>query len=288
MTTASATSALKARAEHRAFDGRQGFYEHDSAACAGPMRFSIYLPPAALGGARVPALYFLAGLTCNDETFMVKAGAQRVAAALGLALVACDTSPRAARFDGDDEAWDFGVGAGFYVDATEAPWSEAYRMHSYVVDELPALVEREFPVDGAARGIFGHSMGGHGALVAALRRPERYRSVSAFAPISAPSEVPWGQKAFSRYLGADRARWAEWDACALLGRSTFPGTLLVDQGTADKFLVEQLKPERLREACAAAGQPLALRVHDGYDHSYWTIATFVEEHLRHHARALGL
>ena len=288
-------SALRTRAEHRAFDGRQGFYEHDSAACAGPMRFSVYLPPAAIaaggaarGGARVPALYFLAGLTCTDETFMIKAGAQRVAAALGLALVACDTSPRAARFPGDDEAWDFGLGAGFYVDATAAPWSAAYRMHTYVVDELPALVEREFPVDGAARAIFGHSMGGHGALVAALKRPERYRSVSAFAPICAPSEVPWGQKAFTRFLGADRAAWAEWDACALVARRPFPGTLLVDQGTADKFLVEQLRPERLRDACAAAGQPLQLNLRDGYDHSYWTIATFVEEHLRHHARALGL
>ncbi|MCU1277282.1 MAG: S-formylglutathione hydrolase [bacterium] len=280
---------MRTRAEHRAFEGRQGFYEHDSAACAGPMRFSVYLPPAALAGARVPALYFLAGLTCTDETFMIKAGAQRVAAALGLALVACDTSPRATRLPGDDEAWDFGLGAGFYLDATEAPWSAAYRMHTYVVEELPALVERELPVAGEARGIFGHSMGGHGALVLALRHPDRYRSVSAFAPICAPSEVPWGQKAFTRYLGADRAAWAEWDACALLAQGRkFPGTLLVDQGTADKFLVEQLQPERLRDACAAAGQPLELRLRDGYDHSYWMIATFVEEHLRHHARALGL
>lgn len=277
---------MKTRAEHRAFDGRQGFYEHDSAACAGPMRFSVYLPPAAVGGARVPALYFLAGLTCTEETFMIKSGAQRVASALGLALVACDTSPRATRLAGDDEAWDFGLGAGFYVDATQAPWSSAYRMHTYVVDELPALVEREFPV-AATRGIFGHSMGGHGALVLGLRHPDRYRSVSAFAPICAPMQVPWGQKAFSRYLGDDRAAWAEWDATELIahGRRFFT-TTLVDQGTADKFLVEQLKPERLREACAAAGQPLELRMHDGYDHSYWMIATLVEDHLRHHARAL--
>jgi S-formylglutathione hydrolase len=277
---------VKTRAEHRAFDGRQGFYEHDSVACAGPMRFSVFLPPAALGGARVPALYFLAGLTCNEETFMTKAGAQRVVAALGLALVAPDTSPRAARFPGDDEFWDFGLGAGFYVDATQAPWSAAYRMHSYVVDELPALIEREFPIATDARGIFGHSMGGHGALVAALRRPERYRSVSALAPICAPSEVPWGQKALSRYLGDDRAAWAEWDACALIARRTFPGTIVVDQGTADKYLVEQLRPERLRDACAAAGQPLTLRMHEGYDHYYFMVATFVEEQLRHHARAL--
>lgn len=279
---------MKTRAEHRAFGGRQGFYEHDSAACAGPMRFSVYLPPSALAGARAPALYFLAGLTCSDETFMIKAGAQRVAAALGLALVACDTSPRATRFSGDDEAWDFGLGAGFYLDASAAPWSAAYRMHRYVVDELPALVERAFPIAADARAIFGHSMGGHGALVAALRRPERYRSVSAFAPIAAPSEVPWGQKAFSRYLGPERAAWAEWDASLLLCRGTFDGTILVDQGSDDQFLVEQLRPERLRAACAAAGQPLELRLRDGYDHSYWMIATFVEDHLRHHARALGL
>ncbi len=280
---------MKTRAEHRAFDGRQGFYKHDSEACAGPMRFSVYLPPAALAGARVPALYFLAGLTCTDETFMIKAGAQRVAAALGLALVAPDTSPRVTRFHGDDEHWDFGLGAGFYVDATAAPWSAAYRMHRYVVDELPALVEREWPIASDARAIFGHSMGGHGALVAALRHPERYRSVSAFAPICAPSEVPWGQKALSRYVGPDRAAWAEWDTCALLGAGrTFGGTLLVDQGTDDKFLVEQLRPELLRAACATAGQPLELRTHAGYDHSYWMIATFIEDHLRHHARALGL
>ena len=278
---------MKTRAEHRAFDGRQGFYEHESAACAGPMRFSVYLPPAALAGARVPAVYYLAGLTCSDETFMIKAGAQRVAAALGLALVACDTSPRAARLPGDDAAWDFGQGAGFYVDATEAPWSSAYRMESYVVDELPRAVEERFPIRDDRRGLFGHSMGGHGALTLALRHPERYRSVSAFAPICAPTRVPWGQKAFAGYLGPDRARWAEHDAAELVraGRR-FDGTILVDQGTDDKFLAEQLAPEALRDACAAAGQPLALRLRPGYDHSYWFIATFVEDHLRHHAAAL--
>lgn len=278
---------MRTRAEHRAFDGTQGFYEHDSVACAGPMRFSVYLPPAARDGARVPAVYYLAGLTCTEETFMIKAGAQRVAAALDLALVACDTSPRAARLPGDDAAWDFGLGAGFYLDASEAPWSAAYRMESYVVDELPTLVERQFPVAGDRRSIFGHSMGGHGALTLALRHPERYRSVSAFAPICAPSQVPWGQKAFSGYLGADRARWAEHDATELIraGRR-FDGTILVDQGSADKFLAEQLAPEELRAACAATGQPLSLHTHEGYDHSYWFIATFVEEHLVHHAEAL--
>jgi S-formylglutathione hydrolase len=278
---------MKTRGEHRLFDGRQGFYEHDSSACAGPMRFSVYLPPAALAGERVPALYFLAGLTCTDETFMIKAGAQRFAAAFGLALVAPDTSPRATRLPGDDEHWDFGLGAGFYVDATVSPWSQAYRMHSYVTAELPAFVESNFPVAGDARGIFGHSMGGHGALVAALRHPDRYRSVSAFAPIVAPSRVPWGEKAFSRYLGDDRAAWAEYDACELVRRRRFDGTLLVDQGTSDQFLERELKPQLLAKACAESGQPLELRMYEGYDHSYWFIATYIEDHLRHHARALG-
>ncbi|MDB4968075.1 MAG: S-formylglutathione hydrolase [Myxococcales bacterium] len=278
---------MQTRAEHRLFDGRQGFYEHDSSACAGPMRFSVYLPPAALAGERVPAVYFLAGLTSTEETFMAKAGAQRFAAALGLALVTCDTSPRAARFPGDDEHWDFGQGAGFYVDATEAPWSQAYRMHSYVTAELPELIERNFPVADDARSIFGHSMGGHGALVAALRHPGRYRSVSAFAPIVAPSRVPWGEKAFSRYLGSDRAKWAQWDAAELVRRGRFDGTILVDQGTSDKFLERELKPELLAAACEAAAQPLELRLREDYDHSYYFIATFIEDHLRHHARALG-
>jgi S-formylglutathione hydrolase len=279
---------MKTRAEHRALDGRQGFYEHDSVACAGPMRFSVYLPPAAaVAGTRVPAVYYLPGLTCTDETFPTKAGAQRVAAELGLALVACDTSPRAARFAGDDADWDFGQGAGFYLDATQAPWSSAYRMERYVVEELPALVERELPIATDRRSIFGHSMGGHGALVLALRHPARYRSVSAFAPIAAPSLVPWGEKAFSGYLGPDRARWAEHDASALVRTHKFPGTLLVDQGTSDKFLTTQLRPELLAAACAESGQSLALRMREGYDHSYYFIATFVEEHVRHHAAALS-
>jgi S-formylglutathione hydrolase len=273
---------MNVKSEQRLFDGRMLFCEHESAACAGPMRFSIFLPPSS---SRVPALYFLAGLSANEETFMTKAGAQRVAAALGIALIACDTSPRAARFAGDDEHWDFGLGAGFYLDATQGPWSRAYRMESYVVDELPALVEREFPV-ADARSICGHSMGGHGALTLALRHPDRYRSVSALAPIVAPSEVPWGHKAFARYLGDDRAAWREHDACALIRERPLAATLLVDQGTADKFLVEQLRPELLREACAASGQKLELRMREGYDHSYYFVATFIEEHLRHHARAL--
>ena len=274
------------RSVHRCFGGEQGFYEHASAACAGQMRFGVYLPPAALAGARVPALYYLAGLTCTEETFAIKAGAQRVAAELGLALVTCDTSPRAARFPGDDERWDFGQGAGFYLDATEAPWSSAYRMRTYVTEELRAEIEASFPVRTDRRGIFGHSMGGHGALVLALTT-DLYASCSALAPICAASEVPWGELAFSRYLGADRSAWRAHDASALLedGRR-FAGTLLVDQGLADKFLERELRPERLEAAAARAGQALELRRHAGYDHSYYFIATVVEDHLRHHARQL--
>jgi S-formylglutathione hydrolase len=279
-------STFTTRSEQRAFDGVQGFYEHESALCGGAMRFSVYQPPAAIGGKRVPVLYYLAGLTCSEETFMIKAGAQRLAAALDLVLVTCDTSPRAARFAGDDASWDFGQGAGFYVDATEAPWSSAYRMRSYVTRELRELVERSFPVREGARGIFGHSMGGHGALSIALGCPGEYRSVSAFAPIVAPSQVPWGVNAFSKYLGADRAAWAAYDTVALLETRRFDGTLLIDQGTDDKFLERELRPELLERACERSGQALKLRRRTGYDHSYYFIATFIEEHLRHHAAAL--
>jgi S-formylglutathione hydrolase len=274
------------RSEQKCFGGVQGFYEHASAVCGGPMRFSVYLPPLE-AGATAPALYWLSGLSCNEEVFPTKAGAQRVAAGLGLALVACDTSPRAARFPGDDEHWDFGLGAGFYLDATQPPWSAAYRMRSYVADELPSVIEAHFPIRPGARSIFGHSMGGHGALTLALTCPDRWRSVSAFAPIVAPSEVPWGQKAFSRYLGDDRAAWAAYDTVELLRTRTFPGTLLVDQGTADKFLERELVPERLLRAATDAGQSIDLRLRDGYDHSYYFISTFIEDHLRHHARALS-
>lgn len=274
------------RSEQRCFEGVQGLYEHESAACGGKMRFGVYLPPAALTGQRVPVLYYLAGLTCTEETFVIKAGAQRKAAELGLALVTCDTSPRAARFAGDDDAWDFGQGAGFYLDATQAPWSAAYRMRTYVTRELRELVEGSFPVAPEQRGIFGHSMGGHGALSIALAFPGEYRSVSAFAPIVAPSQVPWGQKAFSRYLGEDRQAWAEYDSVELLKRHRFAGVLRVDQGDKDNFLERELKPELLEAACAAASQPLELKRRTGYDHSYYFIATFMAEHLEHHARAL--
>jgi S-formylglutathione hydrolase len=276
------------RSEHRVWEGQQGFYEHDSTLCGGKMRFSVFLPPAALRGQRVPVLYYLAGLTCTEETFVIKAGAQRKAAELGLALVTCDTSPRTPRFPGDDAAWDFGQGAGFYLDATREPWSTAYRMRSYVTRELRALVEESFPVAAGQRGIFGHSMGGHGALSIALALPGEYKSVSAFAPIVAPSQVPWGQKAFSQYLGDDRAQWAQYDSVELLKRQRFAGTLRVDQGTSDQFLTRELRPELLEAACAEAGQPFELHLRTGYDHSYYFISTFIDEHLVHHARALGL
>jgi S-formylglutathione hydrolase len=275
------------RSVHKSFGGEQGFYEHPSVACGGAMRYGVYLPPAALAGAKVPALYYLAGLTCTDETFAMKAGAQRLASELGLALITCDTSPRAVRIPGDDERWDFGQGAGFYLDATQAPWSATYRMRTYVTEELRDEIEDHFPVRDDRRGVFGHSMGGHGALVLALTT-DLYASCSAFAPICAASEVPWGELAFSRYLGEDRAAWRAHDAAALLeqGRRA-TGTLLVDQGLGDKFLDVQLRPERLEAAAAAAGQPLELRRHAGYDHNYYFIATFVEDHLRHHARVLS-
>ncbi len=273
--------------EHRCFGGTVGFYRHASEACGGDMRFGLFVPPQARER-KVPVLYYLAGLTCTEDTFLIKGGAQRLAAELGVMLVAPDTSPRGAGYPGEAESWDFGVGAGFYLDATQAPWSARYRMGTYVTKELPALIAAHFPARADREGIFGHSMGGHGALVCALRNPGRYRSVSAFAPISAPMRVPWGQKAFRGYLGEDTAAWREYDTTELLRASkTRLPKLLVDQGTADKFLQEQLKPELLREACEAVGQPLELRIHEGYDHGYYFVSTFMEDHLRHHAAALN-
>lgn len=278
--------ALTVLSEHRCFGGVQGYYSHASAEIGLPMRFAVFRPPQAEAGP-VPVVTYLAGLTCTEETFAIKAGAQRIAAELGLMLVAPDTSPRGANVPGEADAWDFGVGAGFYVDATAEPWARHWRMHSYVTRELPDVVAAAFPADPARHGIFGHSMGGHGALVCALRHPDRYRSVSAFAPICAPSRVPWGRKAFGGYLGPEGAAWADHDACELVRRRPFAGKILVDQGLADKFLTEQLRPELFEEACAAAGQALALRRHAGYDHGYFFIATFMEDHLRHHAAVLG-
>lgn len=278
---------MKQVSESRSFGGDQRTYVHDSREAGCAMRFGAYLPPQARSG-RVPVLYWLSGLTCTEENFVTKAAAQRVAAELGIAIVVPDTSPRGLGYPGEAEAYDFGVGAGFYVDATEAPWSTGYRMYSYVGGELPALVEAHLPVDGARTGIFGHSMGGHGALTIALRDPRRYRSVSAFSPICSPMRCPWGEKALSGYLGPDRARWREYDATALVEDRGWKGPpLLVDQGTKDSFLEAQLRPELLREACGRAGVPLELRMREGYDHSYFFIASFIEEHLRFHARHLA-
>jgi S-formylglutathione hydrolase len=280
---------LEVLAEHSCFGGVQRFVRHHSRECRGPMRVAVYEPPQVRErGTKAPVLYYLAGLTCTEETFAIKAGAQRLAAHYGLVLVAPDTSPREPRLPGDDANWDFGLGAGFYVDATEAPWSSHYRMYSYVTRELPELMAASFPVDASRQSIMGHSMGGHGALVCALRNPDRYRSVSAFAPIVAPSRVPWGQKAFRSYLGANREHWSEYDATALAERAPWPGKIMIDQGTEDRFLAEQLRPELFAQACAEAGQSLRLRMQPGYDHSYWFIQTFMPDHVAWHAAALGL
>jgi S-formylglutathione hydrolase len=274
---------LETLSRHASFGGTQGFYRHDSTETGTPMRFSLFVPA---GEGPFPLLWFLAGLTCTEENFTAKAGAQRIAAKLGLVLVAPDTSPRGEGV-ADDPAYDFGMGAGFYVDATEAPWAAHYRMRSYIERELPALIAANFPVDMARQGITGHSMGGHGALTIGLRNPGRYRSVSAFAPIASPMRCPWGEKALDGYLGPNRAAWRAYDATALIEDGARLPELLVDQGDADGFLAEQLKPELLEAACAAANIPLTLRRQPGYDHSYYFIASFVEDHLRwHHSRLM--
>jgi S-formylglutathione hydrolase len=250
------------------------------------MRFAVYLPPQAEGG-RVPVLYWLSGLTCTEENFMAKAGAQRLAAELGVMLVAPDTSPRGLGLPGEEESWDFGTGAGFYVDAAIAPWHDHYRMFSYVTEELPALIAAEFPADPARQSVMGHSMGGHGALIGALRYPERYRSVSAFAPIAAPMQCPWGEKAFSGYLGSDRTHWAAYDATELVKTTAWDRPILIDQGDADSFLTQgQLNPDRFAAACATRGIDLTLRYQPDYDHSYYFIASFIADHMAHHAAAL--
>ena len=279
--------------EHACFGGVQRFYQHDSATVGLPMKFSVFLPPQTLmdeAGGKVPALVYLAGLTCNEETFMTKAGAQRLAASLGLALIAPDTSPRGANLAGETESWDFGLGAGFYLDATQMPWSQHYRMESYITAELLPLLGATLPIKPERIGIFGHSMGGHGALTLALRHPGLFKSVSAFAPICAPSQCPWGRMAFTGYLGPDTTRWARHDASALmasLSTAPYPGGILIDQGLADKFLDEQLHPHLFEAACEKAGQALQLRMHAGYDHGYYFIASFMADHLNHHARQLS-
>ena len=271
---------------NRSFGGWHKRYRHHSATLGCDMVFSVYLPPQAELAKPLPVLYWLSGLTCTDENFMQKAGAQRMAAEQGIIIVASDTSPRGEGVPGDPNgAWDFGLGAGFYLNASEAPWSTHYRMHDYVVYELPALVEANFPASDR-RSIFGHSMGGHGALVCALRNPGRYRSISAFAPICQPSTCPWGEKAFGLYLGEDRTKWREWDATAIIGHAREKLPLLIDQGDRDNFLETQLNPYALQAAARAADYPLSLRMQPGYDHSYHFIASFIDEHICHHARAL--
>ncbi len=272
--------------KQKSFGGWHMQYSHASQSLNCQMRFAVYLPPQAAAGKPVPVIYWLSGLTCTDENFMQKAGAHRVAAELGVAIVAPDTSPRGDDVaDDPDGAYDLGKGAGFYVNATQAPWDKHYRMYDYVVSELPALIEEHFPVS-EQRAITGHSMGGHGALTIALRHPERFVSVSAFSPISNPINCPWGQKAFTAYLGEDKALWKDHDASELLREATEFLPMLVDQGEADDFLDAQLKPEALERGARASGYPLHLRRHEGYDHSYYFIASFIEDHLRFHGKHL--
>ncbi len=269
---------------HRSFGGIQGFYRHESDSC-GPMEFSVYQPPQIADGP-CPVVYFLSGLTCTPENFTAKSGGQRIAAELGLIIVCPDTSPRGAGYPGEEDHWDVGTGAGFYVDATTEPWRQRYNMYTYVTEELPDLIDRNFPTQGPdARSIFGHSMGGHGALVAGLRAPRAWCSISALAPITAPTEVPWGQKAFTLYLGRDTDSWRAYDACQLVAASVHPNTILIDQGGDDQFL-NQLCPERFKSACEQAGQSLELHIRPGYDHSYYFVSSFTENHLRHHGRYL--
>ena len=272
--------------QYKCFGGTQTIYSHAAQTTGCAMRFGVYLPPQA-EHTRVPALYWLSGLTCTEENFIIKAGAQRVAAELGMAIITPDTSPRGLGIPGEDTSYDFGTGAGFYVDATVAPWASGYRMSSYITQELAALVSQHFPIDTQRIAIAGHSMGGHGALTLALKHPDYFKSVSAFAPICSPMRCPWGEKALRGYLGDDKTQWEAYDATALIVARGWKGpTILVDQGTSDTFLTEQLKPELLSVACETAGVSLNLRLQAGYDHSYYFIATFIEDHLRFHARHL--
>ena len=285
---------LELLSEHASFGGTQRLYKHDSREIGLPMKLAVYLPPTdkiAAAGGKVAALVYLAGLTCNEETFMTKAGAQQHAAQNGMALIAPDTSPRGANLPGEADSWDFGLAASFYLDAEQAPWSRHYRMESYIVRELLPLLAAHLPVDTNRMGITGHSMGGHGALTLALKHPGVFKSVSAFAPLCAPTHCPWGRKAFAGYLGADAAAWQAHDACALMAQQNsapYPSGILIDQGLADKFLAEQLHPHLFEAACQKAGQPLTLRRHAGYDHGYYFVSTFMADHVAHHAKALQL
>ncbi len=277
--------ALTTLKQHRCCGGTQGIYRHESTATRCAMEFAVYEPPQAQNGP-VPVLYWLSGLTCTWANFTEKAGVQRCAAEHGLIIIAPDTSPRGVDLPGEDDSYDFGSAAGFYVDATVEPWARHYRMYSYVTAELPALIDQHFPVDPERQGIFGHSMGGHGALTCALKHPDRYRSLSAFAPISAPMRCPWGEKALGGYLGPDREAWRAYDATELAAASGWRSPVLVDQGTGDEFLDEQLQPQLLEEAFENAGIPLTLRLQEGYDHSYYFMASFMADHIAHHARLL--
>jgi S-formylglutathione hydrolase len=274
------------KSQSACFDGTVGFYEHNSLVCKSTMQLAVYLPPQAQSRP-VPVLYFLSGLTCTPENFITKAGAQQFAAQHGLMLVVPDTSPRNTTTRNEDLDWDLGTGAGFYVDATEPPWANNYQMYSYITEELPDLIATNFPANMERQGIFGHSMGGHGALVCGLRNPERYRSISAFAPIVAPMSCAWGQKALQSYLGGDLSTWAAYDASELVKNQQLPFPILIDQGSADSFLVDQLQPEIFVTACQAAGQPLDFRMQEGYDHSYYFISTFMADHLKYHAENLN-
>ncbi|MCP4933532.1 MAG: S-formylglutathione hydrolase [bacterium] len=280
--------SINTKSQHKSFGGIQGIYTHFSSSVMGEMEFSVYMPPQA-DFATVPVLTYLSGLTCTQDNVTTKGGFQRMAAELCMAIVCPDTSPRGNGYPGEDDDYDFGLGAGFYVDATREPWSASYKMYSYVVDELPNLISEHFPVDLSKAGIFGHSMGGHGALVIGLKNPDKYQSVSAFSPIVAPSRVPWGQKAFKGYLGGDLEAWKSYDATELV-RSGYKANskILIDQGLDDTFLDTQLQPELFEEVCKGAEQKVEIRLHEGYDHSYYFISTFMEDHLRHHAQLLQI
>ena len=279
-------NSLKLKSEYRCFDGTVAYYSHQSTTCNCEMSFAVYLPYQANSQA-VPILYYLSGLTCNEENFITKAGAQRTAAKLGIMLVAPDTSPRNTGIPEENEEWDLGSGAGFYVDATQSPWQKYYQMYSYVTQELPQLIAANFPVISQKQSIMGHSMGGHGALICALKNPQQYLSVSAFAPIGAPMQCPWGEKLFSAYLGMDKQQWAKYDATELVKQAQIDSTILIDQGTADQFYQQQqLLPENFERACKQMGQKLNLRWQEGYDHSYFTISSFITDHIQHHAAYL--
>ena len=283
------TTSLELLSEHACFGGVQRFCQHASSVIGLPMRFSVFLPARAVTGEHVPALIYLAGLTCNEETFMTKAGAQRRAAELGVALIAPDTSPRGAGIAGENDAWDFGLAASFYLDATQEPWSKHYRMETYLTQELMSVIGEHLPIDANRVGLCGHSMGGHGALTLALRHPGLFKSLSAFAPICAPSQCPWGKKAFGGYLGSDQTEWLQHDATVLMGTkksAPYPQGILIDQGLADKFLEVQLHPHLFEAACQLIGQSLTLRRHADYDHGYHFISTFINDHLDHHAQIL--